>query len=232
MNERAGARGRHIFKRLCQCIGLASLILVVNYGDLLGGGADVRMHVPHPLTGICLAQIADILLLGFGLFVVFAFAARTTYYPWVRLMVMILAPAYLLERTRTVSPLTLTDGIILIFGVLWTALLLLLLLRFPLWYRRAIRVGDAVGVFFAIFGICSIVQLLWVMTWRPGPQLIRAAWSATPQPHVTTRAWSGCCLMSSRTTSCLSTERMIWHYQTSTRSGLKAHCIRTCSLSG
>jgi hypothetical protein len=182
VNERAGARGRHIFKRLCQCIGLASLILVVNYGDLLGGGADVRMHVPHPLTGICLAQIADILLLGFGLFVVFAFAARTTYYPWVRLMVMILAPAYLLERTRTVSPLTLTDGIILIFGVLWTALLLLLLLRFPLWYRRAIRVGDAVGVFFAIFGICSIVQLLWVMTWRPGPQLIKAAWSATPQP--------------------------------------------------
>lgn len=68
MNERTGATGRHMFKRLCQCIGLASLILVVNYGDLLGGGEDVRMHVPHPLTGICLAQIADILLLGLGLF--------------------------------------------------------------------------------------------------------------------------------------------------------------------
>ena len=171
-----------MFKRLCQCIGLASLILVVNYGDLLGGGADVRMHVPYPLTGICLAQIADILLLGFGLFVVLAFAARTTYYSWVRLMVMLLAPPYLLERTRTVSPLTLTDGVILIFGVLWLALVLLLLLRFPIWYRRVVRVGDAVGVFFAVFAICSIVQLMWVMTWRPGSQQIRAVWSKVPQP--------------------------------------------------
>ena len=31
-----------MLKRLCQCIGIASLILVVNYGDLLGGGADLR----------------------------------------------------------------------------------------------------------------------------------------------------------------------------------------------
>lgn len=181
MNQRAGATGRHVFKRLCQCIGLASLILVVNYGDLLGGGADVRMHVPYPLTGICLAQIADILALGLGLFAVLAFAARTTYYSWVRLMVMLLAPPYLLERTRTVSPVTLTGGVILVFGVIWAALLLLLLLRFPRWYRRVIRVGDAVGVFLAVFAICSIVQLLWVMTWRPGVQQIKAAWSTTPQ---------------------------------------------------
>ncbi|HTW47994.1 MAG TPA: sulfatase-like hydrolase/transferase [Acidobacteriaceae bacterium] len=171
-----------MLKRLCECIGLASLILVVNYGDLLGGGADVRMHVPYPLTGICLAQIADILLLGLVLFGVLAFAARTTYYSWVRLMVMILAPPYLLERTRTVSPLTLTDGVILILGVVWVALLLLLLLRFPLWYRRVIRLGDAVGVFFAVFALCSIVQLVWVMVWRPGPQQIKAAWNKGAQP--------------------------------------------------
>ena len=36
-------------KKFCQCFGLASLLLVVNYGDLLGGGADVRMHVPYRL---------------------------------------------------------------------------------------------------------------------------------------------------------------------------------------
>ena len=182
MNERAGLTRRQMLKRLCECIGLASLILVVNYGDLLGGGADVRMHVPYPLTGICLAQIADILLLGLVLFGVLAFAARTTYYSWVRLMVMILAPPYLLERTRTVSPLTLTDGVILILGVVWVALLLLLLLRFPLWYRRVIRLGDAVGVFFAVFALCSIVQLVWVMVWRPGPQQIKAAWNKGAQP--------------------------------------------------
>ena len=33
-------------KKLSQSIGLSSLILVMNYGDLLGGGSDVRMHVP------------------------------------------------------------------------------------------------------------------------------------------------------------------------------------------
>lgn len=182
MSEPAQLQGRHVLKRLCQCIGLASLILVVNYGDLLGGGSDVRMHVPYPLTGICLAQVADILLLGVLLFAVFAFSARTTYYSWVRLMVMLLAPPYLLERTRTVVSLAVTDGVIVVFGVLWAALVLLLLLRFPLGYRWAIRAGDAVGVFFAIFGICSIVQVLWVMTWRPGPQQIKAAWSMSPQP--------------------------------------------------
>jgi hypothetical protein len=182
VSEREGAKGRRMLKRLCQCIGLASLILVVNYGELLGGGADVRMHVPYPLIGICLAQIADILLLGLGLFVVLSFAARTTYYSWVRLMVMILAPPYLLERTRTVIPLELTDGVILIFGVIWASLLLLLLLRFPLGYKRVIRVGDAVGVFFAVFGIFGIAQLVSVMTWRPGPQQIKAAWSRGPQP--------------------------------------------------
>lgn len=181
MNGQTRLTKRHLLKRLCQCIGLASLILVVNYGDLLGGGADVRMHVPYPLTGICLAQIADILLLGAALFAVLAFAARTSYYAWVRLMVMILAPPYLLERTRTVSPLTLTDGVILVIGVVWAALVLLLLLRFPLGYRRVIRVGDAVGVFFAIFAMGSIVQLVWVMGWRPGPQQLKAAWSTGSQ---------------------------------------------------
>ena len=175
---------RRMVKRLCQCMGLASLILVVNYGDLLGGGADVRMHVPYPLTGICLANIADILLLGAGLFAVFALTARTRFYSWMRLLVAVLAPPYLLERTRTVTPFEMTDGVILICGVVWAALLLLLLLRFPLVYRRVLRVGDAIGVFLAVFGLCSILQLLWVMTWRPGPRQITAAWSnRAPAPR-------------------------------------------------
>src|SRR5215469_14441830 len=96
-------------KRLCQCIGLASLILVVNYGDLLGGGADVRMHVPYPLTGICLANIADILLLGGGLFAVLALAARTRFNAWILLLVAVLAPPYIVERTKTILPFDLQD---------------------------------------------------------------------------------------------------------------------------
>ena len=62
-------RKLEIFKKLSQSIGLSSLILVMNYGDLLGGGSDVRMHVPFPLIGICLAQIADVLILAALIFV-------------------------------------------------------------------------------------------------------------------------------------------------------------------
>lgn len=171
-----------MLKRLCQCIGLASLILVVNYGDLLGGGADVRMHVPYPLTGICVANIIGILLLGGGLFAVLALAARTRFRSWVRLLVAVLAPPYLLERTRTVIPFELQDGVILICGVVWAAVLLLLLLRFPPVYRRVLRIGDAVGVFLAVFGLCSILQLVWVMRWRPGPQQITATWNSSTLP--------------------------------------------------
>lgn len=171
-----------MLKRLCQCIGLASLILVVNYGDLLGGGADVRMHVPFGLAKICLAQIADVVLLGAAIFAVLELLRRTRFYPWVRLLLAIFAPPYLILRTRSQIPFEVTDGLILGLGIAWAALLIFLLLRFPPWYRRAMRTGDALGVFFAIFGFLSIAQLIVVMAWRPGPQQIQAAWQVDPQP--------------------------------------------------
>ncbi len=73
-------------KRLCQCVGLSSLILVGNYGDLLGGGADVRMHTPFPIARICEAQIVDIFAVALLLFIILSIAARTRFYPWVRLL--------------------------------------------------------------------------------------------------------------------------------------------------
>ena len=57
-----------MLKKLCQSLGLASLILVTNYGDLLGGGADVRMHTPFPLAQLCFAHIADLLILALFFF--------------------------------------------------------------------------------------------------------------------------------------------------------------------
>jgi hypothetical protein len=45
-----------------------------------------------------------------------------------------------------------------------------------------IRLGRALGAFFALFALCSIVQLLWVMRWKPLPQQYSAAWAKTPQP--------------------------------------------------
>jgi hypothetical protein len=171
-----------MLKRLCQCIGLSSLILVMNYGDLLGGGADVRMHVPFALGGIVAAQIAGILLLGIVMFIIIALLQRTRFYNWVRLVLAVIIPPYLIQRTEALYPFVMKDGLVPVLAAIWAALLLLLLLKFPRWYRRLIRVGDAVGIFFAVFALFSITQLLWVARWKPGPQQLHAAWETSPQP--------------------------------------------------
>jgi hypothetical protein len=171
-----------MLKRLCQCVGIASLILVVNYGDLLGGGADVRMHTPLPLSRICYAQIADILVVALVLFVILTLAARTRFYPWLRLVAAIVIPPYLIQRTQSFFPFDLIEGLVIILLVVWAAVMLLLLLRFAKWYRRLMRVGSAVAASLIIFALCSIAQLLWVATSKPAPNQITAAWATSAQP--------------------------------------------------
>jgi len=170
-----------MLKKLCQCVGLASLILVVNYGDLLGGGADVRMHTPLPVARICYAQIADILIVALVLLVLFILVVRTRFYPWLRLVFAIVIPPYLIQRTQSFFPFDLIEGLVTILAVAWAGVLLLLLLRFGKWYRRLMRVGSAVAASLVIFAIASIGQLLWVARWKPAPNQIAAAWATTPQ---------------------------------------------------
>jgi hypothetical protein len=171
-----------MIKRLFQCLGLASLILVVNYGDLLGGGSDVRMHTPFPLNRVCYAQIADILIVALFLFAVLTAVAHTGIYRWVRLLFAIVIPPYLIQRTQSFYPFDLIEGIVILILVVWAAIMLLLLLRFPKWYRGLMRAGSAMATALIVFAICSIAQLLWVTRWKPAPNHIEAAWNATAQP--------------------------------------------------
>jgi hypothetical protein len=171
-----------MLKKLSQCIGLASIILVMNYGDLLGGGYDVRMHVPFPLGGIVYAQLTDILLLGLLIFAFIAPLSRTRFYPWIRLVLSIVVPPYLILRTQAVLPFLLPDGFLVVLGVVWAAVLLLLLFKFNRWYRILMRVGDFLGVFFGVFALCTFAQLLYVQHWKPGPQTHTAAWATGAQP--------------------------------------------------
>jgi hypothetical protein len=158
-----------MLKKLSQCIGLASLILVMNYGDLLGGGYDARMHVPFALNSIVYAQLVDIVLLGLLLFAVIGPLSRTRLYPWVRLLLAIIVPPYLIERMRVQIPFPITNRELFLLAIVWTAILLLLLLRSQVLYRRLMRVGDFVGIFFAVFSVCSVLQMLWILHWKPGP---------------------------------------------------------------
>jgi hypothetical protein len=171
-----------MLKKLGQCLGLSSMVLVMSYGDLLGGGYDVRMHVPFVLNGIVWAQLADIVLLGLLLFAVIWPLSRTRLYPWVRLLLTILVPPYLIALTRSQIPLPLTNGLIFLITIGWAAAVLLLLVRFKDAYRRLMRLGEFVGAFFAVFCACSILQLLWILRWKPGPYQHTAAWATTSQP--------------------------------------------------
>ena len=171
-----------MLKRFCQCIGLAALILVMNYGDLLGGGADVRMHVPFALGSIVAAQIAGIVILGAAIFLLVILIQRTRFYGWVRLLLAIVVPPFLLKRMEDLMHFGVGTAWIPVFGYIWAALLLLLLLEFPVWYRRLLRVGDAIGIFFAAFAAFSILGMLWVAHWKPGPYQRDAAWETSPQP--------------------------------------------------
>jgi hypothetical protein len=176
-------RDHPLLKKFAQCLGLSSLILVMNYGDLLGGGGDVRMHVPFPLVGIALAQLADIVILGLVLFAVLAPLKRSPkVYPWVRLALAILAPPYLFERMRQLIHYDVPDWLPVLVCVLWVVGLPLLLFKFNRWYRQLMRVGDAVGIFLFLFAVSSIAQLLFVMLWKPGPYRHDAAWETRSQP--------------------------------------------------
>ena len=171
-----------MLKKLCQSLGLASIILVFNYGDLLGGGADVRMHTPFSLAQICYAHIVDILLLTVLLFLLLTLVARTRFYPWVRLLLAIVLPPYLLQRTQSINPFNLIEAMVALFLVLWAAIVMFLFLRFANWYRRLLRTGSFVTVALALFALASVAQLLWVASWKPLPNQITANWASTPQP--------------------------------------------------
>ena len=175
-----------MLKKLCQCLGIASLILVGNYGDLLGGGADMRMHTPFSLAHICYAQITDILVVGLLFFVLFLLVARTRFYRWVQLLFVIVIPPYLIQRTQSFFPFDLIEGVVTIFFIVWAGILLLLLLRYPKWYRRLLQVGGILSAALIVFALCSIAQLLWVATWKPAPNQITASWNrndTTPRDH-------------------------------------------------
>ena len=174
---------KELLKRFCQCLGLASIVLVMNYGDLLGGGSDVRMHVPFSLAGICLAQITSILLLSLLMFAIVAAVSRTRFFPVLRLLIVLLIPPYILFRLRDLIPYASEDGLTTIVFIGWGALVLLMYLRFLGWYRRLLQVADAVGIFLFVFAVFSIAQMLFVTTWKPGAFRHQPAWQTATSPQ-------------------------------------------------
>jgi hypothetical protein len=177
-----------MLKKFAQCLGLASLILLENYDEFLGGAGKARMHVPLPLTGIALANLADILLLTLLLFAVLAPLRRTRIYPVVRLLLAMFIPLYFLGRVQALLPFELPEAFIRIFAIAWPAAWLVLFLRLRGWYRHTMIFASRLAAGFALFAVASIGQLLTLIAWRPGPHQHTAAWSGqfaatTPREH-------------------------------------------------
>ena len=177
------ARQYLIVKKFAQCIGIASLVLVTNYGQFLGGGSDARMHSPIALTQICLAQMTDILIVTLVLFGLLMGLRRTPWYRWARLVLAIVIPPYVIERSQSLFPAGRLEGWVTVMTVVWAAILLALLLRFPVWYRRTMRGASALCAFMALFAVSSIGQLVWVAGWKPAPHEKTAAWATAGQPR-------------------------------------------------
>jgi len=138
--------------------------------------------VPYKLTGIVAAQMMDIVLLGVVLWAILTPLSRTRIYTWVKLVVALLAPPYLIWRMQSLMPDVMFDGLVPIIFAVWAAVLLLLLFRFRRAYNKLLRFGDFVGMFFAFFALFSLISLSWVMRWKPGPQSITPAWASAPEP--------------------------------------------------
>ncbi len=99
-----------------------------------------------------------------------------------KLLLALLVPPYLIWLVHSQIPLPLPDGVLLLIALAWASVVLLLLVRFKEGYRRLMRLGDFAGVFFAVFCLCSMAQLLWILHWKPGPHEQTAAWETTAQP--------------------------------------------------
>ena len=170
-----------MLKTFGQCLGLASLLLLENYTELLAGGSHARMHVPFALTGIALANAADIVILAALLFFILAPALRSRAYLYVRLALAIAIPLYFLTRVNTLLPIGLPSGFTPFLAIAWPAALLLIFYKKPDWFRAGMVFASRLGIAFALFAIATLGELLWLTAWNPGPQERTANWTHTPQ---------------------------------------------------
>ena len=157
-----------MIKKLCQSIGLASLILLENYGRFLGGAQDARMHSPVALTGTCLVLVADIVLLSLVLFVLLSWLQQWERYSWARTFLAISLMPYLFFRTQSLLSSRWCEYL-LWFATTWIILAISVRMIFPRGFEHVVTLGSRASPFFVLFAISSGSQLIWVASWKPDP---------------------------------------------------------------
>jgi hypothetical protein len=168
-----------MIKRIAQAWAFASILLLPNYVDLTSGSGDARMRVAQPLTRIALAHLTDMLFVALVFFFLMAGLRRLWFWPRLRWLLLALLPVMLLVRNLDVIPFDVPRTAVWIAGVLWMALLPILLLKVPRAAAQLSRIGSSILAGFAIFALVMTAQLCRAALWRPGPQAF-----GTPIPAV------------------------------------------------
>ncbi len=171
-----------IIRKLCQCLGISALLLLAEHTDLLGGGQNARLHAPVALTTICLAYIVDILLLALLLFMGLMLLRRTRIATGLPLLLVILVPPYIFFVALHGLPIAFHRGLLRVLTSVWGAIVLSLYLRLPARYAQLVQLGSTLGAAFGLFAVISLMQILWLMRWKPMPPHYSAAWTTMPQP--------------------------------------------------
>jgi hypothetical protein len=165
-----------MIKRIAQAWGFASILLLPNYIDLTSSTGDARMRFSSPLTRIALAHLADFAIVAVVFGGLMALLRKLKAWPKIRWALMALLPGALLLRNLDVFPFEMTHYAAPVC-LLWVALLLLMVRRWPALASRLRRIGSAVLTGFAVFALVMTWQLVRAAMWRPGPQAY-----ATPIP--------------------------------------------------
>lgn len=169
-----------MIKRIAQAWGFSSILLLPNYIDMTSSAGDARMRFPTPLTRIALAHLTDLVIVA----VIFGLAIeglrRLRQWKTIRWFLMAAMPVFLLARDLNVFPFDIESVAVVQIGLIWAALLLVLIRQFTPMAHRLRRFGSSVLAGFAIFGVVIAGQLVRAAAWRPGPQSFSTA--IAPQP--------------------------------------------------
>jgi len=159
-----------MMKKAAQAWAFASILLLPNYADLTSGAGDARMRSPVALTGIALAQLADMAIVALLFFGLMEGLRRVRGWPKIRWGLMAILPVLLFARNLDVMPWDVRPVAVLVGGIVWTGLLICLIVRAPKFAAQLSHAGSSLLAGFAVFAMVMTWQLGRATLWRPGPQ--------------------------------------------------------------
>lgn len=178
-----------MIKRAAQAWAFAAILLLPNYIDLTSSAGDARMRSPIPLTKIALAQLTDLLIVALLFACLTALLRNLPAWPKIRWALLAALPILLLIRNLNVFPFDVPWMAVLGAGLLWFALLTLLLWKAPKAAVHLRNTGSSLLAGFAIFALVMTWQLGRAALWKPGPQVIHAKAISPVSPNKPRLVW-------------------------------------------